>query len=647
MARDVEQGQRRPRERPAASEDDSAYASSSRGSSDGEGSQGSRGAASKTAEASTATTTPAGAAPPLTTFPAAALSRWFASSSSAAASAPAPAPAALKKLPTKLYDPLENNTPVAIRFDDDENDDEEAAGGVETAASVTRRILGAAAAAAAAAREERRLRRSSCRRRCILSALLLVVASALAAAISSPWWLSATLLRPPRTHELPFVFIEAPAATAATTKSPASSSSSSASPPFAPGPREIVPRIIHQSWKTHSTPPKWDAARRSCAELHPGERGWEVRLWSDGELREAVREAALRIAGGGGGGGAHVSGSSSLSSSSSSQLPPVARDLLNAYDSYPNPVQRADISRYAVLFLHGGVYLDLDVQCERPLDSPGLGLLEKAIVLPRTWPAGVSNDVIVAAPGCGLLELALRSAATAKRITSVLLFPSGYGKVMFSTGPMFLTLSALRWRQRSQELWVMPARLYGKYREKNERKAGGGGYRRAAEAGASSSGCDGDGGSDSGGGNRLNGAGAACGALFTHLHGSSWHGRDAELVAAWVRGGRKKGKAGGGRGAGAVAAAAGVSAVVAVVVIARKVRTKRQEEKKKQQQELQIQLQLQQQQQQQQLLQMQQRRPASSQQQQQKQRQQRPLGLFEKKKRPLVPAATPSLSKQH
>lgn len=299
---------------------------------------------------------------------------------------------------------------------------------------------------------------------------------------------------------------------------------------------------------------------------------------------------------------------------------------MRAYDSYSNPVERADISRYAVLFLHGGVYLDLDVRCERSLDAPELALLEKPIVLPRTWPVGISNDVIVAAPGNGLLELALRSAATAKKITSVLLFPSGYGKVMFSTGPMFLTITALRWPGRGEKLWIMPARLYGKYREKRGRRAARGATATAAAAAASSStaaGCQGE--NENGGSNRLHGAGAAYGALFTHLHGSSWHGKDAALLA-WVRGKGEAGSDGGGGAAAAAGVSAAAAAGVAAVVVAR-ARAKRQKEKQKEKK-------------QQQLLQMQQRRLPVSQQQQQ----QHPL--FGKKRPPLVPAAMPSVSKQ-
>ena len=638
MARDVESGQRRERERPAVDEDDSAYASSSRGSSDGEAPGGRRGASAKTAEASAAavavpSTT---AAPPLSstsTF-SAALLRWFASSSAAG---PPPAPP-----PAKLYDPLESSACVSIIFDDDDGDDgeddenaDEEAGG-ETVAAVKRRL----GAAAAAARED--LLRSKRRRRLLLSsASFFFAASALAVALSSPWWLSAALLKPPGTHELPFVFVEGSAvSTASSASMPPSSRSSSSSVSLSPSPGEIVPRIIHQIWKSHSTPAKWDAARKSCADLHPKERAWTTRLWDDVELREAVAEAALRLAG---------PGASSLDSS------PVAKALLSAYDSYPNPVQRADISRYAVLYLHGGVYLDLDVQCERRLDTPELALLEKEIVLPRTWPTGISNDVIIAAPGSGLLELALRSAATAKKVTSLLLFPSGYGRVMFSTGPMFLTIASLRWRERPEKLWVMPAKLYGKYREKNKAKAKkkdddddeeeekkknvSGGKSAATAAVAAPAGCDDSStGSGSGakksGSNRLHGAGAACGALFTHLHGSSWHGKDAELLA-WVRGKRE---GGGGGGSGGAAAGAGVLAATAAsaaatasvaVVVARRTRTKQRRQQEQQQE--------------QQLLQMRQRRTPAS----QKQLKQRPLGLFAKTRPLVAAAATPSLSKQH
>lgn len=42
--------------------------------------------------------------------------------------------------------------------------------------------------------------------------------------------------------------------------------------------------------------------------------------------------------------------------------------FLPRYDAYPREIQRVDAYRYFWLFLHGGFYLDLDVECLRPLD---------------------------------------------------------------------------------------------------------------------------------------------------------------------------------------------------------------------------------------------------------------------------------------
>jgi inositol phosphorylceramide mannosyltransferase catalytic subunit len=42
--------------------------------------------------------------------------------------------------------------------------------------------------------------------------------------------------------------------------------------------------------------------------------------------------------------------------------------FLPHYDAYPREIQRVDAYRYFWLFLHGGFYLDLDVECLAPLD---------------------------------------------------------------------------------------------------------------------------------------------------------------------------------------------------------------------------------------------------------------------------------------
>ena len=44
-------------------------------------------------------------------------------------------------------------------------------------------------------------------------------------------------------------------------------------------------------------------------------------------------------------------------------------DLLSAYDRLPLPVQKADMFRYAAIYMDGGVYADTDTRCCAPLES--------------------------------------------------------------------------------------------------------------------------------------------------------------------------------------------------------------------------------------------------------------------------------------
>ena len=64
--------------------------------------------------------------------------------------------------------------------------------------------------------------------------------------------------------------------------------------------------------------------------------------------------------------------------------------FLDTFDGYTYPIQRADAIRYFVLYHYGGIYVDLDIGCLRPMDD----LLYYPVILPRTKPVGVSNDLM-------------------------------------------------------------------------------------------------------------------------------------------------------------------------------------------------------------------------------------------------------------
>ncbi|WAP60403.1 glycosyltransferase [Streptomyces sp. S465] len=100
-----------------------------------------------------------------------------------------------------------------------------------------------------------------------------------------------------------------------------------------PEQRDISP-IIHQIWNDKDVPPKCQAWVESWRRHHPE---WEYRLWTQVECRALLAE--------------HY------------------RWFLPIYDRYPEGAMRADASRYFILDRFGGVYVDLDLECLRPVDA--------------------------------------------------------------------------------------------------------------------------------------------------------------------------------------------------------------------------------------------------------------------------------------
>lgn len=136
-----------------------------------------------------------------------------------------------------------------------------------------------------------------------------------------------------------------------------------------------IPRIIHQTWKDHWPHPALGRCMESFRFMNPG---WECRFYTDADC---VRWVSQRCP-----------------------------HLLPAYNGYQTGIHRADFFRILVLYFDGGVYVDLDVECLRPLDDllshlPG----GKTVYLTRDHPIHERihfarremwmNDFMIAAPG--------------------------------------------------------------------------------------------------------------------------------------------------------------------------------------------------------------------------------------------------------
>lgn len=93
-----------------------------------------------------------------------------------------------------------------------------------------------------------------------------------------------------------------------------------------------IPRILHQTWKTREIPARFRGYSDSWRAHNPG---WEHRLWSDDDNDGFIR---ARYPG----------------------FHPTFR-------AYRTGIQRADAVRYFLLHAFGGLYVDLDFECLRPI----------------------------------------------------------------------------------------------------------------------------------------------------------------------------------------------------------------------------------------------------------------------------------------
>jgi len=130
--------------------------------------------------------------------------------------------------------------------------------------------------------------------------------------------------------------------------------------------------------------------------------------------------------------------------------------------------------------------MDLDIGCKRPLKA----LLNFEVILPRTIPVGISNDLIFASPRHPFMDLVTHNLVTFNHR-----YGTNYPTVMFSTGPMFLSAQYGLWPSSDgmgsrTGVRVLPKALYGKNAKPEE----------------------------------------SVHSFFLHYYGSSWHADDASFV---------------------------------------------------------------------------------------------------------------------
>ncbi|KIW98535.1 uncharacterized protein Z519_00196 [Cladophialophora bantiana CBS 173.52] len=97
---------------------------------------------------------------------------------------------------------------------------------------------------------------------------------------------------------------------------------------------QSMPKLMHQSWSSTELPAKFERWSSMCKQQHPD---WEWVLWTDEDNEELVR----------------------------THFP----WLLKTYLGLPSVIYRADLVRNLYMYMFGGVYADLDIECLQPIDQ--------------------------------------------------------------------------------------------------------------------------------------------------------------------------------------------------------------------------------------------------------------------------------------
>jgi mannosyltransferase OCH1-like enzyme len=160
----------------------------------------------------------------------------------------------------------------------------------------------------------------------------------------------------------------------------------------------MIPKIIHQTWKTNKIPDNWKKAVDSCKTEHGD---YKYILWTDATMKEFMKNEY-----------------------------PSYYDL---YKNYKYNIQRCDVFRYFVLYKYGGIYLDMDILCKKKLDT----YLKYNIVLSKSSNVSTfTNSFFMSEPNNKFIKFCIDNL---NNYRDSLWFLGKHMHIMSSTGPIYLS----------------------------------------------------------------------------------------------------------------------------------------------------------------------------------------------------------------
>jgi mannosyltransferase OCH1-like enzyme len=179
----------------------------------------------------------------------------------------------------------------------------------------------------------------------------------------------------------------------------------------------MIPKIIHQTWKSKTVPVRWQGAVESVRRYHPG---WRYILWTDAEMDAHVKEHQ-----------------------------PL---LCPIYEGFEKSIMRADVFRYVAMHDLGGLYCDLDYEFLRPFPYGDTELLlSKEFALDYGDARDqVANYIFASRSGHPFWKDVIADLIANPPIASV------YTDVIDATGPGFLSRVFFANRERYDGVVVTP-----------------------------------------------------------------------------------------------------------------------------------------------------------------------------------------------
>lgn len=187
----------------------------------------------------------------------------------------------------------------------------------------------------------------------------------------------------------------------------------------------MIPRIIHQTYKTQDLPERWKGTPETWKRNHPE---WTYMFWTDHDNRELIKR--------------------------------VDPEFLPSYDAYKYPIQRADAVRYYILKHYGGIYVDLDMQANASFE-PVFQAMERRNKTVALFSSGnalfgkltsLTNSIMIAAPHTKHFDHVIQKLK--QRSSYDYWFP--HITIMKTTGPLLVNDT-----QRTHEVTVLTDFLLG------------------------------------------------------------------------------------------------------------------------------------------------------------------------------------------